>query len=862
MPYPKPTRLREPQSVEDTWRQRLKKGRAELEAHYLANGNARYLLRKHCRLVDHLLAAIWRSYSWSTEVTMIAVGGYGRGELYPYSDIDLFILVTPDPEPALLAQIEQLIGLLWDAGLEVGHSVRTAMQALELAGQDISVQTNLLEGRYLLGDTALYQDFYTRFRAQIDIENFFLAKEREQHLRHLRYNDSAYNLEPNLKESPGGLRDLQNILWISQAAGLGNNWQALVKNHQVSASEANKLRDNERFLENLRIRLHYLAKRREDRLLFDYQTSLAETWGLEGATPHEKSEQIMQRYYRSAKIISVLNGILLQHFRGSFLPTHENKAIQLNNDFQIRSGLLELTSEQVFNKNPRAIFSCFLTLQGDNQITGFSAATLRALWRAHDLIGKEFRQDPVNRQLFLDIFRAPKGLTHALRLMNQYGILGRYLPAFGRIVGKMQHDLFHVYTVDEHILIVIRNLRRFTVAEFRHEYPLCSQIIDGFERPEVLYLAGLFHDIAKGRGGDHSTLGAVDVLRFCREHFISHEDSELIAWLVKNHLVMSSTAQKKDLSDPDVIAEFTQLVGNIRRLNALYLLTVADIRGTSPKVWNAWKGKLLQDLYTAARHQLEKGLDALADLVAARKREATHVLQQYLLHPESYVASWASLDDVYFLRHEAHEIAWHTRNVRGLTAPSEAIVKARLARHGEGVQVMIYAPDREDLFARLCVAFERTHYNIVEAKIYTTRTNYALNSFLVLDYANVKTHYRDLLSYIEYEVTKMLRQAEPPPPPLAARMSRHLKHFPMEPIVDIQPEGKGERFILSIIAGDRPGLLSRVAHVLLKHHVCLLGAKITTLGERAEDTFIIKGTYAALDEKRIGELKVALLQQL
>mgnify|MGYP000651515396 CR=1 FL=1 len=843
-----------------TWRNWLRDARQTLKNRYVDSGNVLALLRNHCALVDQLLVRIWQTIDWGGKPALLAVGGYGRGELYPYSDVDLLILIKPGTQISLSAQIEQLIGLLWDAGLEVGHSVRTSDESIALAHQDVSVQTNLLESRFLTGNASLAQHFLVDFKKALDRRAFFLTKEKEQAQRHLRYHDSAFNLEPNVKESPGGLRDLQTILWITRAALIGHTWQALYKAGLITAGETRMLRDHERTLQNLRARLHYLAGRREDRLLFDYQANLAETYGYDAASPHEKSERIMQRYYRSAKVVSVLNEIVLQNLRTEIFPRAETEPRLLNQNFQIRHGLLELRHENVFSEDPHAVFKCFLTLQTHEQVHGLSAATLRALWRANRVINKDFRNDPVNRRLFMALFRAPQGLTHTLRHMNQYGLLGRYIPAFGRIVGKMQHDLFHVYTVDEHILFVVRNLRRFTLAEFQHEYPLCSRLIGTFERPEVLYIAALFHDIAKGRGGDHSALGAVDVLRFCRDHEVLSEDTELISWLVKNHLTMSSVAQKKDLSDPYVIGEFTEMVANHRRLDALYLLTVADIRGTSPKVWNAWKGKLLEDLYHASKKRLSDGVDARG--AEARKLEARHILQHYLLEPSSYLAWWAELEEDYFWRHEAHEIAWHTRNIRGNPTPSRPIVKARLARHGDGVQVMIYAPDREDLFARICAAFERTHYNIVEAKIYTTRNNHALDTFVIMDYANIKVHYRDLLSYIEYEVLQMLAQSGPPPSARPSRLSRHLKHFPIEPKVTIEPDTQAARYVLSVVAGDMPGLLLRIAHVLLAHHIQFYSAKITTLGERAEDTFVIKGPTEMLDAKQIDMLKMELQEKL
>ncbi|HEY5993212.1 MAG TPA: ACT domain-containing protein, partial [Gallionellaceae bacterium] len=514
--------------------------------------------------------------------------------------------------------------------------------------------------------------------------------------------------------------------------------------------------------------------------------------------------------------------------------------------------------EQLFEHEPQAILESFLLLEQHPEIVGFSAATQRALWRTRHLIDAKFRNDAHNRELFMSILRQPQGLTHVLRRMNQHGILGAYLPAFGRIVGQMQHDLFHVYTVDQHILMVVRNLRRFTLAEFAHENPLCSKLIQEFARPEVLYIAGLFHDIAKGRGGDHSLKGRMDAARFCKKHGLSREDSELVVWLVEHHLTLSATAQKQDLSDQDVIAAFAEKVKNDRYLVALYLLTVADIRGTSPNVWNAWKAKLLEELFWAARRYMAGG--KVADQAGEVRRLAAEHLALYAISPESYKLLWAQLDTEYFLRHEPHEIAWHARLLAHRVNTPEPIVKARLSRIGEGIQVMVYSPDRPYLFAQICGFFERLSYNIMEAKIHTTQHGYALDSFLVMAVGDAKTLYRDVMSYIEHELAQRLLSSEALPPPHGGRISRQLKHFPIAPEATIDLDGKGQ-FLLSIVAGDRPGLLARIAHVLARHQINLHSAKINTLGARAEDSFWISGK-SLKQPQALEALRGELLKQL
>ncbi|MDD5328415.1 MAG: [protein-PII] uridylyltransferase [Sulfuricella sp.] len=842
------------------WRGILQQGRAELRRRYLDNGNGPALLRGHSRLVDGLLESIWRQAALPASIALVAVGGYGRKQLYPGSDIDLLILLSAPLNDALGQKLEQLVGLLWDIGLEVGHSVRTLDECLEEAA-DITVQTNLLEARFLAGNRPLSQNLADAVLESLNVRAFFEAKLLEQQQRHARFHDTAYNLEPNLKESPGGLRDLQTILWVSRAIGLGDSWQQLAATGIITAREARQIRRHELFVENLRIRLHYLAKRREDRLLFDYQSPLAEQYGFADNPPRKASEQLMQRYYVTAKAVGLFNEILLLSLRDRIFPADGQSIAPIDAGFQARNGLLEIADDNVFQRDPGAILESFLLLQRHPELGGMSAATLRAVWRAAPKISAAFRREPRNRQTFMEILREPRGLTHELRRMNQLGVLGRFIPRFGRIVGRMQHDLFHVYTVDEHIMMVVRNLRRFTVPEFAHEYPLASTLINDFDHPELLYLAGLFHDVAKGRGGDHSTLGAADALRFCKRHGLSREHAEMVAWLVGNHLVMSATAQKQDLSDPDVIAAFADRVRDQRHLVALYLLTVADIRGTSPNVWNAWKGKLLENLFRATRRHLAGGAAPLETHLQARQAAALSILRLYALDGDAHQALWAKLEPSYFLRHEAQEIAWHSRILYGKVDTAQPVVKARLSPAGEGIQVMIYTPDRDDLFARICSFFERTDFNIVEAKIHTSRHGYALDSFVVLDEANRSAQYRDLLGFVEYELAQRLTQAAKLEPPLQGRLSRHLKHFPITPEIAIRPDEKGVYHVLSVVAGDRPGLLSRIAQVLLKHRIHLRTAKISTLGERAEDAFLITGDELE-NTKAVLRLETDLLQQL
>jgi len=841
------------------WKKRLNADRDALRDRFQARKSAANLLRSHAGLIDRQLKEVWAGGAMPRNVVLAAVGGYGRGELFPCSDVDLLILLPAPADAALARKLEGLVGTLWDIGLEVGHSVRTIEECTTLAASDVTVQTTLLEARLLTGKRELFSRFTKRMRDTLDPAAFLQAKLLEQQQRHARFGTTS--LEPNVKESAGGLRDLQTLLWIARAAEIGASWPALARRGVITSGEAREFQQHEQFLKELRIRLHYLAGRREDRLLFDHQTALAREFGIHDRPHRLASEQLMQRYYRTAKAVSQLNAIVLQNLSGRVTPAHDTEYHPINERFGARDERLEACDERLFHRHPGAILESFLLLQQRHELKGMNAGTLRALWRARRLINTAYRRDRGNRERFLQVFRSPTYVERALRRMNEYGVLGRYLPAFGRIVGQMQHDLYHVHTVDEHILRVIRNLRRFSIPELAHEFPLCSRLMSDFASPELLYLAALFHDIAKGRGGDHSALGAEDARRFGRAHGLTREAVELIAWLVENHLVMSATAQKQDIADPEVIRAFAARAGDVRHLSALYLLTVADIRGTSPKVWNAWKAKLLENLYWSARNLLEGTEYSVATSLKARQDEARAKLRLYAVPENAQDRLWKQLDDAYFLRHEPQEIAWHTRLLYYRVDTAEPVVKARLSPAGEGLQVMIYVPDQRELFARICSFFEHISYDIFEAKVYTTRHGYALDSFQVQDPDNSRPQYRDVISFIEHDLAERLALRSPLPPLTKPRLSRQLRHFPISPEVNVQPDEKGTYWVLSVIAGDRPGLLSRIARVLTAYDINLHTAKINTLGARAEDVFLVSGP-GLKDPKTVVRLESELVEQL
>lgn len=847
-----------PVSLTKTWREQLKLAQAELRATFHTSNNTPRLLTQHARLIDQLLRDIWQQSGLSSEVCLIAAGGYGRAELFPHSDVDLLILIPDDATEALNKRVESVIGIFWDIGLAVGHSVRTLNECVEESQKDVTIQTNLLETRHLIGNKPLFAAFSEAMSSAMDKQAFFEAKLHEQEQRHKRFNDTAYNLEPNIKESPGGLRDLQNVLWISKSIGLGDSWASLVKHELITHAEMRQILRHQRNLQMLRVRLHYLANRREDRLIFDFQNELAAELGFSNTSRRRASEQLMYTFYRSAKFVSLMNEILLNLLKEHVYPT-EHPTIPINNHFEAKNGLLQAKSTTLLQREPSTILECFLVLAQHSELNGMSPSLLRALHRVKKLVNREFRNNPTNKHLFMEILKHPSGITK----LNRHEILGKYIPAFGRIVGQMQHDLFHVYTVDEHILNVLRNLRRFALPQYAHEFPLCTELFLTFDKPYILFLGALFHDIAKGRGGDHSTLGCEDAKRFCKSHGLNKDETTLVAWLVQSHLTMSSVAQKTDLSDPKVIEDFARLMESEYRLTALYLLTVADIRGTSPKVWNAWKGKLLESLFLSARRLL-RGAHHQADAeVITRQNEAKKTLSHYGIAEKSYLPIWNKFGKQYFVKHESSEIAWQTRLLLPHIDTKTPIVRSRLSPRGDGIQVMIYTPSCNNIFAKICSFFERINYTILEAKVHTTPDGYALDNFLVLDQSDKSISYRDLLNYIEFELTQKLSSSEAPEQPLKGRLSRQVKHMPIQTTVNIKPDSNSNNHSLEIITGDRPGLLSIVAHIFLKHHIDLQTAKINTLGKRAEDSFLIsKAKGVALSETEVTTLKQSIIDHL
>ena len=856
------------------FRQALADGGDSLRRRFEEDEPIEGLVRDRARMVDVVLRHAWALHTASggKDVALIAVGGYGRGELHPCSDIDVLILLPKSGLGGGHEGIERFLTFLWDIGLEVGHSVRTIDDCQRESAADVSVATTLIEARLLAGPDFLFQAM-RRALAQENVwssKAFFEAKVAEQQARHHRHHDTAYNLEPNVKTSPGGLRDIQTIGWVAKRHFGAETFDELVEHGFLTAAELRKLRAAQAFLWKARFGLHAITGRREDRLLFDHQIRLAKMFGYEDATYTLAVEQFMQRYYRTVMDVSLLNEMLLQLFREAILGDDEAAIVPLNPRFQARSDYLEVTSDEVFARQPSAILELFRIMQDHPELRGVRATTIRALGRHLWLIDEEFRQNPRHHRLFLDFMRAPQGVTHELRRMNLYGVLGRYIPAFGRIVGRMQYDLFHAYTVDAHTLFVVRNLRRVALPRFEHELPALSRLMAQLPKPELAYLAALFHDIAKGRGGDHSELGAVDAEAFCLEQGLSRYDARLVAWLVRNHLLFSVTAQKKDISDPKVIRDFAHAVGDQVHLDYLYLLTVADVRGTNPKLWNSWKASLFHDFYERVKRALRRGLEAPVDheeLVAETRTEATELLAREGIDATRAAAVWSRMNVGYFLRHTPAEIAWHTRLLadRDPADPSP-LVAVREATERGGNSVVTYMPHRQHNFARTTAQLDQMGLNILDARITPLEGGLSLDTYLVLEDTGTPIADRNRAHQIEQQLWRVLQLPEDATPPTVTRRApRQVRMFSTPTQITFTDDPVHSHTILELIAGDRPGLLSEVGKVLLAERVDVVMARILTIGERAEDVFHVtdeRGQPLGEDaRRRLQETLVAALDR-
>ncbi len=830
------------------------------------------LIRDMSALIDQVLETCFTHFvacDGKSACSLIAVGGYGRSELLPGSDIDLMILLARKPGRAQQDQLSAFLTFLWDIGLEVGHSVRTIRDCLQEGKADITVMTTMIESRLIVGSEKLYDQFQQAIspRKIWSAAKFFEAKLEEQKNRHLRFNDTAYNLEPNIKEGPGGLRDIQIIGWVAKRHFGVNSIHELIQHGFITEAEYQLLYSGQQLLWRVRFALHRTAGRREDRLLFDYQKKIAEMFGFESGEHNLAIEQFMQQYYRTIMELERLSEMLLQIFREEILLTRsQRKLVPLNERFNLRSNYIEVAHAEVFKQHPPALMELFLLISLNENCEGVTASTIRLVREHLYLIDDAYRNnDEVNR-LFMQLMSAPNGMTHQMRRMNSYGFLAAYIPAFAKITGRMQYDLFHAYTVDQHTIFVIRNLRRFALDKHADEFPFCNLVYSKLEDPRLLYLAALFHDIAKGRGGDHSELGADEATRFCVQHKLNRKETRVVSQLVRDHLLMSVTAQRKDISDPDVVRDFAQRVGSMNMLNYLYLLTVADIRSTNPKLWNNWKDALLMQLYRATKAVIRRGIDNAPDIdeIIQENRDAAFEAMADLPFSAEQINSVCDrVPGNYFLRHHPLEIKWHIDAI--LSNPQKSrLVSIRQSTYTQNTKVFVYGDESAHTFSQVTGTLGSLGLSILNAEIFTTDDNKIMDTFIIQDRNGDAVTDPAIIAQIETRLLKALQSDSIYQGQYNTRKSRQLKAFDHPTLVQFEQDYLNERTVMEISAIDMPGLLSVIANVIAEKDINITHAKISTLGEKINDIFYLTTPdgRAITDEKILHALASDLVQAL
>ena len=858
--------LADPDHSVEFFRDCLKRADQLLAERFRDNDAIETLVQQRALNVDEVILAAWQHFVTDSadRAALVAVGGYGRGELLPHSDIDLMVLLQRSDDVAGDEPIGQFLTFLWDIGLEVGHSVRTLDDCETQARNDLTIVTTLMEARLLAGSSELFAALTERVSPahMWNSAEFFQAKLDEQTARHQQYDDTAYNLEPNVKGSPGGLRDLQMIDWLARRHLGTHDLAGLVEHDFLTPGQLKILLGGRALLWRIRFGLHLIVGRREDRLLFDHQIKLAQMLGYEDATYTLAIEQLMQRYYRTVMELSRLNEMLLQLFEEAILGNPDAPVTLMGPHFQSRNGYLQAVDGNVFVQDPSALLEIFLLLEENLDLKGVDARTIALIKQHLWLIDEEFRQNPRNQRLFLNILRAPQGVTRTLRRMNTYGVLGLYIPAFGRIVGRMQYDLFHAYSVDAHTLFVVENLRRASLPRFDQEYPNCSRIMQSLPKPEIAYLGGLFHDIAKGRGGDHSQLGAVTAEAFCLEHGMSRYDARLVAWLVEHHLLLSMTAQKKDLNDPQVINEFAQTVGDETHLDYLYVLTVADVRGTNPKLWNSWRDTLFWELYELTKRALRRGYAHVIDadeLIATTQAEAEKLLRREELVPDDWHDTRASFTDEYFLHHRAEEIAWHTQVLVNAGDEHPIVVDVNDELTPGLTALMVSAPQALQSFVHTTAVLDELGLTIVDARIVPMSDAQTLNTYFLLETDGSPISEGRRLEEIRVRILRSLTLTDTQVIRVNRRAPRQVRMFSTPVKVSVSHDAMNQRTVLELTAGDRPGLLAEIGKLFAEQNIRLQNAKIVTLGERAEDVlFVTTDDNRPLDEATSQQLVSSL----
>ncbi len=826
-----------------------------------------HLVKARSEFVDYILINVWQHAELDQEqdISLVAVGGYGRNELHPESDIDLLLLSQKAISKETSEKISSFLTTLWDLKFDVGHSVRTIKDTLVAGKEDIKTATNLMERRLIIGNQDNFSQLCKELTNKkfISSKDFYLAKREEQEERHKRYHSTSYNLEPNLKANPGCLRDLQTISWVAKKHFDTQKVADLVQHDYMQAGEFQELEECQDYLWQMRFALHVVAGRSENRLLFDYQPLVAEYMGF-GDDGKAAVERMMKRFFRVARRVIELNTMLLQRFNSAILGTTRD-VVYIDDDFAIHGRSLLARHDDVFFYRANLI-KMFTHVAEYEQIEKLHSSTIRLLRQVRRRLMGDLHDIEKCRVAFIEFLRHPRAMGRALTLMLRHSILAYYMPNWRHIVGQMQFDLFHAYTVDEHTHRLLKNLYRFTKEEYQDEFPLCSQIMKRIDKPELLYMAGIFHDIGKGRGGDHSELGAIDAINFGQLHKLPKADTELVSWLVESHLLMSVTAQKNDIYDPDVIADFARKVKDETRLKYLYCLTVADVRATNTNLWNDWKNTLMADLYLATRRALRNGLEnakTMRETATANKEQAIEMFDLDFHSKEDIERVWRRFRTLYFARHAPKHIVWHTEALLNQTATSKkpVVLISETAVRG-GTQVFVYAKDRPGLLADIVSTFDSKNVNVVDAHIMDTKNGYVADTFIILEQDSCLIESESRREAIVDAVTQVI-SGETPVPNCQRRVSRQIKQFTIPVQVRFMDSNSKKRDMLEITALDTPGLLAKIANVFKEQNITLFTAKISTIGEKAEDIFKVanpNGDKLTEEQKDslAGALKAAL----
>lgn len=831
-----------------------------------ADNDVKDLLIARAVFVDAILTKLWCQHHLDEfQVSLVAVGGYGRGELHPYSDIDILILTQNEIELEIEEKISSFITQLWDIKLDIGHSVRSVKECIEQAINDVTIATNLMEIRQITGNKTLTHQLLPLLNEDVfwTSEKFFIAKRKEQAKRHLQYHGAAYTLEPNLKASPGGLRDIQTIAWVAKRHFLADSLEELVEHQYLYPNELAELIEAQDYLWRMRFALHFVANRNENRLLFDYQTDVAKMMGFgdEGKAPVER---MMKRFFRIIARVGELNTILLQRFKQEIIQDPKQVNIKkINQDFELVDTLINTTNDRIFMR-PAKMIEMFLIIAQEPDIKGIHSHTLRLMRNARRRLISGLIDYEQCRQIFMAIIKHPRGLGLAFNLMHRHGIIGSYLPLWRNIVGQMQFDLFHAYSVDEHSYRVVKNLYQFSQKEHNHKYPLCSKIMQKIRKPEVLYLAGIFHDIAKGRGGDHAKLGAVDALLFCQSHQMSNHDSKMVSWLVDKHLLMSVTAQRRDINDENVIRTFANIVRDEAHLDYLYCLTVADMRATNESLWNSWKANLLNDLYFNTLRALRRGLSKPVETrskIRENKQQARAILAETQIEESALNSLWQEFRADYFLRYSPEQIARHCQRIVGHNRDEPLVIISPKPYRG-GTEVFVFAKEKVNTFATIVELLSSKKLSIHDAKIITTKTGYTVNTFIVLDSRGKALKESHHTSEIAKALSEKLKQDNIGTIPLEPAR-REVKQFTFPLKASFIKISSKTKTMIEIIALDRPGLLGNIAQVFQELKLSIHSAKITTFGEKADDVFTIStNENTALTDEQKKQLADKLTQEI